>query len=73
MIFEMYNDPKPENPRVENWQWQLTKLSNQTVIAKSNKGYEDIEECKKSIHLIMLTDYKTPISEVKTRRDLLGK
>ena len=63
MIFEMYIQPNPQIPQSAEWHWQLTKLSNRAVIARSANGFESREECESSINLVMLTDYKTPIVE----------
>ncbi len=70
MIFEIYNSPKPNIQSNLEWNWRLIKLSTNKLIANSATGFSTKAECEADIHLVMLTDYSTPVVEVDHKRQL---
>lgn len=73
MLFEMYNEPNPEQPSVPEWYWQLTKICGNIVIAKSAVSFKTKEECEANILLVTLTDHTTPIVQCHAKPDGLLK
>lgn len=61
MMFEVYKSSKPANPSVDEWSWRLVKISSNKEIASSSETFSTREECEASIHIVMLTDYSTPV------------
>jgi uncharacterized protein YegP (UPF0339 family) len=61
MQFEIYNEPRAEHISVPEWRWRLIKIVGNVVIANSAESFKSKLDCEANIHLVMLTDYSTPI------------
>ncbi len=63
MMFEILDQLNLDTAEKE-WRWQLVKINSHIVIANSADTFKTQKECEANIHLVMLTDYTTPIVEL---------